>query len=186
MDSRPTRRRHDTLVGGPPTAGRPGIDYAGIVRGLRTPLLIFAGAKVVYQNRAADRLIRWLQDEHSTELVILLRDHLSQSTTGVRRETLSLIRIPQGNHLLIDVTPTDDGYYAVGVRVPGLELPAIAAHYRLTQRELEVVQGVLRGQSNQTIAHLLRVTPHTVKKHLTHVFDKVGVDSRTQLMSLIS
>jgi DNA-binding NarL/FixJ family response regulator len=65
-------------------------------------------------------------------------------------------------------------------------LPAIAAHYRLTRRELEVVQGVLRGHSNQTIADLMKVTQYTVKKHLTRVFDKVGVDSRTQLMSLIS
>jgi DNA-binding CsgD family transcriptional regulator len=162
------------------------IDYAGIVRGLRTPLLIFLGARVVYRNRAAERLTQWLRDTHGTELVLVLRDHLAQLTTGVPRETLSLVRMPRGNHLLIDVTPTEDGYYAVGVRAPGLELPAIAAHYRLTPRELEVVQGVLRGHSNQTIAELMQVTPYTVKKHLTRVFDKVGVDSRTQLMSLMS
>jgi DNA-binding CsgD family transcriptional regulator len=167
-------------------SGAPGIDYAGIVRGLRVPLLIFAGARVVYHNRAAERLIQWLRREYSTELVTVLRDHLAQSSSSIPRETLSLVRIPEGNHLLIDVTPTEEGYYAVGVRAPGLELPAIAAHYRLTPRELEVVQGVLRGLSNQTIADLLRVTTHTVKKHLTRAFDKVGVDSRTQLMSLIS
>lgn len=164
----------------------PAIDYAGIVRGLRVPLFIFLGTRVVYRNRAADRLAKRLQESHSTDLILVLRDHLAQSSASVPRETLSLVRIPQGDHLLIDVTPTEDGYFAVGVQAPGLELPAIAAHYRLTARELEVVQCVVRGHSNQTIAHLLGITPYTVKKHLTRIFDKVGVDSRTQLMSLIS
>jgi len=168
-----------------PTVGAR-IDYAGIVRGLRVPLFILTGARVVYRNRAADRLVGWLQEAYSTDLVTVLRDHLAQSSTSVPRETLTLVRIPGGNHLLIDVAPTEDGQFAVGVRAPGLELPAIAAHYRLTRRELEVVQGVLRGHSNQTIADLMKVTQYTVKKHLTRVFDKVGVDSRTQLMSLIS
>ena len=162
------------------------IDYAGIVRGLRVPLFIFTGARVVYRNRAADRLVAWLQEAYSTDLITVLRDHLAQSSTSLPRDTLTLVRLPRGNHLLIDVTPTEDGHYAVGVRAQGLELPAIAAHYRLTRREIEVVEGVLRGHSNQTIADLLGVTQYTVKKHLTRVFDKVGVDSRTQLMSLIS
>lgn len=170
----------------PRLSGGSRVDYAGIVRGLRVPLFIFTGARIVQSNRAADRLVRWLQEAYSTDLITVLRDHLAQSNTSVPRETLTLVRIPRGTHLLIDVTPTEDGHFVVGVRAPGLELPAIAAHYRLTRRELEVVEGVLRGHSNQTIADFMKVTQYTVKKHLTRVFDKVGVDSRTQLMSLIS
>lgn len=55
---------------------------------------------------------------------------------------------------------------------------------RLTPREAEVVAGVLRGWDNQLIADELKCTLNTVKKHLQHVFDKLGVDSRAALLHL--
>jgi DNA-binding NarL/FixJ family response regulator len=47
------------------------------------------------------------------------------------------------------------------------------------------VEYVIRGHSNQAIAAQMNVSTDTVKKHLTNIFDKLGVDSRTQLVSLI-
>jgi DNA-binding CsgD family transcriptional regulator len=160
------------------------LDHAAVMHNLRLPLIIFQGSRVVYRNRAGERLERWLHDEYGTELTILLRDHVAQ--VEGRKDSLSLVRIPEGSHLFIEVFPVDGGYRVVGVRAPGLELMSIAQHYRLSRREVQVVSHVLRGHSNQTIADLLGVTNDTVKKHLTRVFDKIGVDSRTQLMSLVS
>jgi DNA-binding CsgD family transcriptional regulator len=162
------------------------IDHALVVQNLRLPLTIFAGPRVIYRNKAADRLERWLRDKYSTELVTVLGDHVAQiRAAGKQRETVTLVRLPEGGHLFIDVAPLDGGYRVVSVRAPGLELSIIASHYRLSPRELEVVEQVLRGHSNQTIADSMGVKTETVKKHLTRVFDKVGVDSRTQLMSLL-
>jgi len=42
------------------------------------------------------------------------------------------------------------------------------------------------GDRNRDIAGALGTAPATIKKHLTHVFDKVGVDTRTQLVSRIA
>jgi DNA-binding CsgD family transcriptional regulator len=53
---------------------------------------------------------------------------------------------------------------------------------RLTPREGEVVAGVLRGWDNQLIADDLKCSLGTVKKHLQHVFDKLGVSSRAALL----
>lgn len=53
---------------------------------------------------------------------------------------------------------------------------------RLTPREAEVVAAVLRGWDNQLIADELKCTLNTVKKHLQHVFDKLGVPSRAALL----
>ena len=53
---------------------------------------------------------------------------------------------------------------------------------RLTPREAEVVAGVLRGWDNQLIADDLKCSLGTVKKHLQHVFDKLGVSSRAALL----
>jgi ATP/maltotriose-dependent transcriptional regulator MalT len=49
----------------------------------------------------------------------------------------------------------------------------------LTKRELEVLQLVGDGLSNQQISKRLFLSQATVKSHLVHVFAKLGVDSRT-------
>ena len=52
----------------------------------------------------------------------------------------------------------------------------------LTAREHEVVRLVARGMSNKAIAQQLAISPRTVEGHLNHVFDKLGVLSRTELV----
>jgi len=50
----------------------------------------------------------------------------------------------------------------------------------LSQRELEVLQLVAAGASNQEIATALVLAPGTVKLHVSHILSKLGVKSRTQ------
>lgn len=53
----------------------------------------------------------------------------------------------------------------------------------LTPREQEVSAAVVRGWDNRLIAGELGCTVPTVKKHLTSIFDKLGVSSRTALVA---
>ena len=53
----------------------------------------------------------------------------------------------------------------------------------LTEREREVLLLLSVGQSNREIADRLVVTLDTVKKHLTHIFGKLGAVSRTQAVA---
>jgi len=63
-----------------------------------------------------------------------------------------------------------------GVVVAGLVEP-------LTARELEVLGLLAAGARNRAIAQQLVVTQETVKKHLSHLFDKLGVTNRTQAVA---
>lgn len=60
---------------------------------------------------------------------------------------------------------------------------AIGTNFRrlhLTQREQDVLNLLTQGASNQEIANKLYVTLATVKAHLTSIFEKLKVTSRTQ------
>jgi len=50
----------------------------------------------------------------------------------------------------------------------------------LTERELEVLEGLMHGLTDWRIGERLFVTPETVKTHVKHIFHKLAVDNRTQ------
>ena len=50
----------------------------------------------------------------------------------------------------------------------------------LTTREREILDLVASGGSNQEIAGQLFISEKTVRNHLTAIFDKIGVTSRSQ------
>jgi len=50
----------------------------------------------------------------------------------------------------------------------------------LSERELQVLQLLARGASNQEIAQELAIVIDTVKRHVTHIFSKLGVKNRVQ------
>lgn len=56
------------------------------------------------------------------------------------------------------------------------------AAYDLSAREQEVVELVVRGASTRQIAAALFITEYTVQDHLAHIFDKIGVRSRRELI----
>lgn len=49
----------------------------------------------------------------------------------------------------------------------------------LSAREIEILQGLATGASNRELAAQLVISEATVKTHLLHVYDKLGVDNRT-------
>jgi DNA-binding NarL/FixJ family response regulator len=52
----------------------------------------------------------------------------------------------------------------------------------LADREMEVVQLVAQGFQNKEIGKKLHISEQTVKNHLQHIFDKLGVYDRVELM----
>lgn len=50
----------------------------------------------------------------------------------------------------------------------------------LSKREMEVLQLIADGHSNQEIADLLFVSLNTAKTHISHIYAKLGVSRRTQ------
>ncbi len=71
-------------------------------------------------------------------------------------------------------TPEGDQRLLAALRAPRVAL---------TARELEVLGQVAAGASNKEIAATLFITEATVKTHVVHLLQKLGVDSRTGAVS---
>jgi LuxR family maltose regulon positive regulatory protein len=75
--------------------------------------------------------------------------------------------------------PAGGGSGAAGVPAP-LQPALRALPEPLTERELEVLDGLGRRLSNKEIAEELAISPLTVKRHASNIYGKLGVASRRQ------
>jgi len=77
-----------------------------------------------------------------------------------------------------------DGRFAAVVAPPQPpDLPSIPEGWQLTPQEARITELILRGSSNRDIAAALVVSENTVQSHLRHIYEKVSVRSRTQLLA---
>ena len=62
-------------------------------------------------------------------------------------------------------------------------LPPPKADYRLTERELEVLELLTQGDDHKQIAEKLFLSPFTVRAHLRNIYDKLHVHSKSQAVA---
>ena len=55
---------------------------------------------------------------------------------------------------------------------------------RLTDRELEVLRLMMAGNCTHAVADCLLISKETVKAHVKHVFEKLGVANRTEAITI--
>jgi DNA-binding NarL/FixJ family response regulator len=127
--------------------------------------------------------IRSLRAAGSTARVLVL------TTYDTDRDVLPAIRAGATGYLLKD-TPREELFRAVIAAHRGESVlsPAVAgrvlvslrspAKEPLSQRELEVLTLIARGNSNREAAALLFISEATVKTHLLHAYAKLGVRDR--------
>ena len=96
-----------------------------------------------------------------------------------------LAAAPWGGHVDADglVTLRAWGAAAASGAAPGTAAATARASRLqdpLSARETEVLSLMARGMSNKLIARELELSPHTVKRHVAHVLDKLDLASRSQ------
>lgn len=119
----------------------------------------------------------------ATQVIIL-------TTYDSDRDILRAIEAGAIGYLLKD-TPRDELFRAIHAAAQNQPLltPAVAARLLnrmrtpasegLSDREIEVLGLVARGGSNKVVARSLAISEATVKTHLIHIFQKLGVPDRT-------
>lgn len=61
----------------------------------------------------------------------------------------------------------------------------LAHEYNLSKREIEILRLLCDGKNNCEISESLSISVNTVKKHISNIFGKLNVDSRTQLIHFV-
>jgi DNA-binding CsgD family transcriptional regulator len=51
----------------------------------------------------------------------------------------------------------------------------------LSRRQQEVAHWIREGKTNMEIAAILGISPRTVQKHVEHIFEKLGVETRVAI-----
>lgn len=172
--------------------------FGAIVDRLPIAVFVFRRGRLAYVNSVAEKLVKRLRASYRIELEVMLRDHLA--AVSERREmaasrdggehgaAVALLTATSGEPFYIHVmlVGTNDDDVAITVRGVGSALDGVRGRYGLSEREAQVAELVLHGYRNGEIAAALGIAPATTKKHLSHIFDKTGVDSRSQLMIRLS
>jgi DNA-binding CsgD family transcriptional regulator len=93
----------------------------------------------------------------------------------------------------LDAGDKEDGQFQVFAAVPKERLfeqidnqcARLAERYLLSGREEEVLRLLARGKTAQSIADETFVSFNTAKTHIAHIYQKMGVHTRQEMMDLI-
>lgn len=137
--------------------------------------------------KATAHIVRGSPKGHTTRVLIL-------TTYASEADAVRALDAGATGYALKDATPDEivAAVRSVAAGVPALAptiAPIVLARLRggsglLTTRELEILTKVAEGGSNKTIAKVLHISEATVKTHLLHVFEKLGVDDRTAAVTV--
>ena len=152
-------------------------------------VFVFRARKLEYTNGAARRLVGRVRARYHAEFVLALNDHLAGlgDLHGPGQvPVVTMLTASAGEPFHLHVVPLSRAVLSVTVREVGADVAAFQSQYRLSPRETQVAELVAHGYRNREIATALGIASETTKKHLKRVFDKVGVDSRVQLVNRLT
>lgn len=150
-------------------------------------------AKIVWQTPLARALLQKYfpptveSNEHPTPTPILnwMETSLVEVDKGGAIQPLVIIK--GADRLIFSAAAfSGDEHWVILLREESdaAQIEALMTIFSLTKRESEVLYWAIKGKTNRDIGDILGTSPRTINKHLEHVFQKLGVETRTAAASL--
>jgi DNA-binding NarL/FixJ family response regulator len=98
-------------------------------------------------------------------------------------DLVEAVRLALKKHAVRRQTLWTVGSQADGTRT--VDMHAIKERFDLSDREVDVIKRLCRGDTNKEIAERLFISDLTVKGHLKHIYQKIGVHTRSAVVSTV-
>lgn len=161
-----------------------GIEVKQLVAALKPDVLLL---DLLMPGPRPSDIEKWIQDNYPHTLTIVLTAHdkdcylsrmIDAGVVGFlskeeppERILRAIRRVCQGENLITTGQQTRANHWR----------EEIYTHWRLlTRREREVMQFLVQGLDNATIAHILGITEKTAAYHVANILNKLGVNSRLE------
>ncbi|WP_311222184.1 MULTISPECIES: response regulator [unclassified Acidovorax] len=128
---------------------------------------------------------RWLEAAFGTEPVPARA--MARWLALAQRQGDGATPLPEGQRLAarpLGASGLGETMLLLSVETPGAAPVVRPPPTPLTPRETEVLSWIAKGKTNRDIAEILGMSPRTVNKHLEHIFEKLGVETRTAAAAL--
>ena len=137
----------------------PGTDGHSVLQGVRDDPTI-AGTPFIFLTAKGEKR------DQRTGMNLGADDYLTKPTTATELLAAIFARLEREKHR------------PLAEFEPDFTSAAPLERLGLTPREAEVLLWVAQGKSNPEISSILGTAENTVKKHLQHIFEKLGIDNR--------
>ena len=129
----------------------------------------------MFRPAGGDRLPDCFADWYRRQLALVAQETLAPSPRD------PLIGDKSGRQLTVQLIPDHfrDEHFLLLNEKRGDAPWSTFGEYGLTPRESEVLAWVAKGKTNAEIGVILGLSDRTVQKHLEHIFQKLGVETRT-------
>ena len=117
--------------------------------------------------------LRWLQ--HALQAVVEGRDVPVMKETQDVRLLGRIQKLDDDNEVLVLIREESE---ALIVRL-------LQERFNLTIKEAEVVYWMVHGKTNRQIGAILESSHRTIDKHVEHIFEKLGVETRTAAIGVV-
>jgi CheY-like chemotaxis protein/DNA-binding CsgD family transcriptional regulator len=143
--------------------------------------------RITWQTPLASRLLgRYFGDAGEHAPTALLKWIAScASPAGGPPATLNITE-PSSRLIITLHERSADGEWLLVLREENdsAQIEALLSAFALTRKEAEVLYWVSRGKTSPDIGEILGSSPRTVNKHLEHIFEKLGVETRSAATNL--
>ncbi len=152
---------------------------------------------ITWLTAPATKILYDLQPQQNNSSEIQCGDYLPLSILS--QATPVINQLSQGKHAANNEIKIDDQF--IGLIIPCQQIneyilliqknsqdwdsASLKKSFGLTVREAEILMWISKGKTNKEVGLILDTSPRTVNKHLEHIFEKLGVPTRTAAVAKV-
>jgi DNA-binding CsgD family transcriptional regulator len=172
-----------------------GTPYLELVKGMPAapPVRLTPGAFVLGRDAAADitYAVEGVSRKHARVTVepsgeVRVVDLASRNGTWLNGRRVEDASLRDGDELRIGPVGLRLRYVGAHAQAPAAPATAASPDLPLSARELEVARLVADGMTNAEIGARLHISPATVGRHLSNVYERLGIHSRAALAARLA